>query len=156
MHLTAITPNVMLPNVMLSAIRSEAENEVEACGGFFKSLHWVRITNITEHTEHYAVLLIWFDYASLRSAALPVTSYPPSSRAQPRHSRGEVEGPVRLHPRENRKSWMNRALRHPWPRCHGAIWFDYTPLRCVALTMTGRALTMTGGVYSLTGREGNS
>ena len=43
----------------------------------------------------------------------------------------------------------NLTLWHPCPRCHGAIWFDFAPLRSAALTMTGMdlrsaALTMTG------------
>jgi hypothetical protein len=60
------------------------------------------------------------------------TVIPSAATAQPWRSRGIHK--IASH--ENMKSWVNRAFRHPWPRCHGAIWFDFAPLRSAALTMT--------------------
>jgi hypothetical protein len=60
------------------------------------------------------------------------TVIPSAATAQPWRSRGIRK--IASH--ENMKSWVNRAFRHPWPRCHGAIWFDFAPLRSAALTMT--------------------
>jgi hypothetical protein len=86
-------------------------------------------------------------FLALLGIALPVTSYPPSSRAWPERSGAESKGAATAQPwrsrgtrefasRENRKSWINRALRHTRSFCHGAIWFDFAPLLSAALTMT--------------------
>jgi hypothetical protein len=72
-----------------------------------------------------------FAKACATSDKLP-TVIPSAATAQPWRSRGTLA----IVSRENEKSWLNRALRHPWPRCNGAIWFDFAPLRSAALTMT--------------------
>jgi hypothetical protein len=94
---------------------------------------------------------IWFDFAPLRSAALTMTEghSPPGHRAHHDGVTSQIvlpagnislpwrsRGTLAIVSRENEKSWLNRALRHPWPRCNGAIWFDFAPLRSAALTMT--------------------
>jgi hypothetical protein len=72
-----------------------------------------------------------FAKACATSDKLP-TVIPSAATAQPWRSRGTLA----IVSRENRKSCINRACTHPRPRCNGAIWFDFAPLRSAALTMT--------------------
>jgi peptidoglycan hydrolase-like amidase len=80
------------------------------------------------------------------------TVIPSAATAQPWRSRGTRE----IVSRENRKSWINRALRHPWPRCNGTIWFDFAPLRSAALTMTASPPKQCCPLAKLHTRDGNT